>query len=50
MRSYNANATCLVHVRGTRLISENHEHLYPQNLPAIWYSHAFIVVVNAMSH
>ena len=44
------NATCLVYVRGTRLIRENHEHLYPQNLPAIRYTHAFIVVVNEMSH
>ena len=41
------NATCLVHVRDTRLIREN---LYPQNLPAIRYTHAFIVVVNEMSH
>ncbi len=25
-----------VNVRGTRLISENHEHLYPRKLPTIY--------------
>ena len=30
-----------INVRGTRLVSENHEHLYPPKVPAIRYT-AFI--------